>query len=188
MWRYKVSWTGGRIGSGVSVFHVGGATAVPDWTAANTAFRAWFNSIGTNMPNDVLFTFPSEVEKIDPATGALVEVVGIAAAASVQGSDASTQWSAPAGRLVKWTTGVVVGGKRQIGHTFIVPTAAGAFTEGSVSSGVRTTDATAHAALILALDNAQADLRVWSRKQGVSTHVTSGATLQRPTVLRSRND
>lgn len=186
--RYKVGWTGGRIGAGVSVFNLGIAGAEPVWASVNTAFRDWYQALAPSIPNDVILTFPFESESFDPATGELQEVVSIPQAASVQGTDSNTSWSASAGRVVRWSTGVVVSGRRLYGKTFIVPSGAGAFSEGSVNSGTRGTDQTAHAALLNALEFAQANLMVYSRTHGVAEAVQGGATLARPTTLRSRND
>lgn len=187
-WRYKVLWSGGRIGSGVSVFTIGAGPTEPTWAAVNTAFRNWFTAIAVNVPNDVSWTFPVESESFNPMTGGLETVVPIPQAAGLVGGDASAQWAAPAGRMVRWNTGSVVGGRRLIGKTFIVPSAAGSFNEGSVTTGVRTADATAHTALLSALTAAGGELRIWSRKHGSAVPVTGGATLARPTTLRSRND
>lgn len=187
-WRYKVGWTGGRIGSGVSVFVIGAGTTQPTWSAVNTAFRGWFVALSSFVPNDVSWTFPVESESFNPSDGVLEEVVSIPQAAGLTASDAGTTWSAPAGRIVRWNTGNVVAGRRLIGKTFIVPSSGAAFSEGSIAGSVRTSDGTAHGALLTGLQAAGGELRIWSRKHGVAVPVTGGATLARPTTLRSRND
>ena len=114
--------------------------------------------------------------------------VSIPQRASISGSDSSTTWSAPTGRIVKWSTGAVVAGRRLTGHTYLVPSSPSAFAEGSINTTVVLSDATAHAALITALAATTAPLAVWSRTHGQVGVVQGGATLSRPTVLRSRND
>lgn len=187
-WRYKVGWTGGRIGAGVSIFTIGAGPTEPTWASVNTAFRNWYTAIAPSVPNDVVWTFPFESESFNPSTGELETVVAIPQAASVAGGDNATGWAAPAGRMVRWSTGNVVAGRRLYGKTFIVPSSVLAFTEGSVNSATRGTDATAHTALVSALTAAGGELRVYSRTHGVAVPVTAGATQARPTTLRSRND
>lgn len=187
--QYVVNWTGGRVGFGASVFMIGvSSPAGMNWANVNTAFGNWFTALRGSIPDNITITFPFEVKTFDEATGALTGVFSIPQRASITGSDASNAWSSSAGRVVKWSTGQVVGGRRLSGHTYIVPCGSNAFTEGSVSSSVITSDAAGHAALLAALATESAPLVVWSRKHGVEKLVTGGATLSRPTTLRSRND
>lgn len=187
--QYVVSWTGGRIGSGASVFHLGVSTPTGmDWAAVNTAFGNWYTAIRALVPNEVTWNFPFEVKTFDEATGNLTGVFPIPQRASIAGTDSTSVWSSSAGRVVKWSTGQVVGGRRLSGHTYIVPSSAAAFLEGSVAGTTITTDAAAHTALVAALAAQSAPLVVWSRKHGAEKLVTGGATLPRPSTLRSRND
>lgn len=187
--QYTVGWTGGRIGTGASVFHIGvSSPAGINWANVNTAFGAWYTALRTSVPNDVTWTFPFEVKTIDEATGALTGVASIPQRAPIVGTGTDAAWSAATGRVVKWSTGQVVGGRRLAGHTYIVPCTNNAFNEGSVNGTTIGTDGTAHAALIAALATESAPLVVWSRTHGAEALVTGGATLARPTSLRSRND
>jgi hypothetical protein len=187
--QYVVQWTGGRIGLGASVFHIGvSSPAGMNWANVNTAFGAWFTALRASTPNEVSWTFPFEVKTIDEATGALTGVFSIPQRASITGQDASTNWSSSSGRVVKWSTGAVVGGRRLSGHTYLVPSGGSAMSEGSVQNTIITSDGLAHAALISSLAAESAPLVVWSRAHGAEALVTGGATLARPSTLRSRND
>lgn len=187
--QYVVSWAGGRIGAGASVFNLAAPTpSAINWANINTAFGAWFTAIRGTVPDNISWTFPFEVKTFDEITGALVGVYAIPQRAGIAGSDGAAAWSAATGRVVKWTTGEVVGGRRLAGHTYIVPSSSAAFNEGSVTSGVITSDGAAHTALLAALLAESAPLVVWSRKHGAARLASGGATLPRTSTLRSRND
>lgn len=187
MFEFVAQWNGSRIGTGFSVFHLLGSEFTGSAAAVSTAIRTWFQGMQSTIPDDVTISFPSEVQEKDQATGALLDIVAITPAATVTGSFSSS-YPANSGTVTKWSTGLVVNGRRLNGRTFLVPRA-GCFTvNGNVDGTVITADATRNATLITALTTAGNPLGVWSRTGGTIREVTSGATLVRPSTLRSRND
>lgn len=187
MYEFRANWTGGRIGQGVTVFHFEEGNDLFDANDVATAFRSWFNGMKTFIPDDVTITFPTELKKINPVTGDATEVRTVTPQAPVVGTD-SIVFAAPAGRIVKWQTNAFNAGRRLVGRTFLVPSSGCFTTSGSVSSSAITQDATHHSDLINDLAAADALLVIWSRKNGTTGVVASGATQERPTTLRSRND
>jgi len=185
---YRVQWTGGRIGEGFTVLHLGISGAGVPMAPVNTAIRNWFTALRATIPDDVNWVFPTEMRQFDEATGTLESVLPIPQATGLAGS-AGGAYLSGVGRLVKWTTGSVVNGRRLVGHTYLVPSVASAGTDlGSISPTVITSDNVAHAALIAALAAESAPLVVWSRTGGTEAIVSSGSTLSRPTTMRRRND
>lgn len=188
---YRPQWSGSRIGSGFTVFNLEGTESTTSETAENaaTAIRAWFNSLIATIPNDVSITFPGEMLVTNAATGELESVLPVTPPTGIVG-DYSGAYAANAGRLVRWQTGAVLGGRRITGRTFLVPSG-GVFTDGgNVGNSVIDSDAIAHAALLTAL-GASCPLLVVAKgtvTPVVPIPVVSGATLPRPTNLRSRND
>jgi hypothetical protein len=185
---YSVQWTGGRIGTGFTNFHVV-EFADAEVNTLGPAIRTWFNAIKGTVASNVTWTFPAEVRKYDTETGTLLEALPVTPEASLAASG-SGSYNAAAGRLVRWQTGSIVAGRRLIGRTFIVPTSNTGFgTNGEVSSSTISTDNTAHGVLLGALNSGDfKGLAVWSKTAGVARRINSGATLQKATVLRSRND
>lgn len=187
MFEYSPQWTGSRIGNGATVLHMLGSDFTGSAAAVTSAIRAWFQGMQSSIPDDVTISFPSEVFEKDAATGELLDVLTITPPATVTGSFSSS-YPANAGCVVKWSTGIVVNGRRLNGRTFLVPRA-GIFTiNGNVDGAVIAADATRHATLISALTAAGNPLGVWSRTHGTIREVSGGATLVRPSSLRSRND
>lgn len=185
MLQYRARWSGGRIGSGYSVFNVDGAIG-NDLQGVADEIRLWFSSRSSALPNDVTISFEAEVKELTVA-GNLISIGAVTAPGSVTGGY-SGDWSSSSGRVVRWTTADVVGGRRLIGHTFLVPSAQFTDSSGSVLAGTISADATAHAALIAGLSGNGTPLVVWSRRYATTGEVTLGQTLARPVSLRSRND
>lgn len=187
MLQYRYQWNGARIGQGLSVFNLLGTDFTGNINAANTALRTWFNTIRTGIPDDVTITPPSEVLQINDEDGVLQDVQGLTALGSVTGQSTAA-FSANAGRVVRWNTPVVVGGRRLFGRTFIVPSVGVFNNTGNVDSTTITSDAAAHATLISSLATNGLPLGVWSRKNGSIHEVNNGVTLTRPSTLKTRND
>lgn len=188
---YRPQWSGSRIGQGFTVFNLNGtdASTSTEINAAAAAIRKWFQSFQATIPDDVTISFPSEILVKDPSTMELEGVKAVTAPANVTGSFSSS-YAANAGRLVKWQTGQVLGGRRITGRTFLVPSGGIFDVNGNVSGTVIGTDATAHTTLLSEL-TASIPLVVVAKgtvTDYVPVAVTSGATLGRPTNLRSRND
>ena len=185
MLEYRARWAGGRVGSGYSVFHTDGDLS-DDLQGVADEIRGWFSARAVALPNDITLTFEPEIKELSLA-GALQGIGGITAPTPVAGQY-SGDFSAAAGRIVRWTTGLVNQGKRLIGHTYLVPSGGVTGPDGNILSGTVTADATAHAALVTGLNSNGTPLVVWSRRFAATGAVTQGQTLVRPVSLRSRND
>nr|CRY97353.1 hypothetical protein [uncultured prokaryote] len=202
MFQYVPTWTGNRIGSGATVLNfinVDEETTSYDDVAAQV--QVWFESMSNFMPDDTRIQFPREMREIDPATGALIGFISVSALTDVVG-ESNSVFPAGSGRVVRWGTGSVVGNRRAIGHTYLVPSAGCYTTGGDVQASTILADATAHSSFLSGLVAFGAELAVWSRpfagdpeatppkpaRTGVASAVTSGQTLIRPTALRTRND
>lgn len=190
--QYAPQWSGGRIGSGVSVFNLNNAVdGVYNQDAVATAIRAWFENRKIALPNDVTIRYPTEMKVIATATGELVDILPVAGLPSTVGTSTGV-WANGMGRVVRWTTGEVVNGHRVKGHTYLVPSADVYENNGDIYAATIAADNVAHGNLLTALSEAAAPLGVWTRPVsgggGAMSTVITGATLGRPSGLRTRND
>lgn len=187
IFEYSVQWSGARIGSGASVMHAG--TDEPSTILAQ-AFAAkvntFFGAIAKYLPNVITIQFPNEV-KVFEGNGTLIGVETITAPPQVNATG-TAPFINGAGGCVRWNTGAVAGGRRIVGRTFIVPMVSDAFQTGNTKA---TTQGDFNTAINGYLANSTGvDLRpaVWAKSQSLAYPITSGALLNRPSTLRTRND
>lgn len=181
--RIRVTWSGsGVVGPGLTTFFFTQPTG-----ALPSAVRTFFSSLAALFPPSVTIQVPNNGDLIDEATGALAGTwtVGSTPAAVVGSSAGAFQLGV--GAQVRWRTAGIVGGRRSVGSTFLVPATGGAFdTDGTLQSTSVTLIQNAANALIVASPN----LAVWSRPKGIRSgvaHVVTAATVpDRPSWLRSR--
>lgn len=185
MLEYRAIWTGARVGTGYSVFHMDGGAPQPKQDIADE-IRLWFSARAAALPNDITVNFDSEVKELSLA-GNLLDVHPVTPPTAVAGSN-SANWSAASGRVVRWNTSTVNNGKRLIGHTFLVPSVEVYGNDGNVLPATIAADAPVHAALISGLSSNGTPLVVWSRRYAATGDVVTGTTLARPVSLRTRND
>ena len=188
VFEYTVQWTGGRIGLGFTNWHIHESGA-DNLAAISTAIRTWYDAVNNTIPNSITNTFPAEVKVLDESTGTLENAVPVTPLSPLTGGGSGT-YSANTGRLVRWNTGEVAGGRRITGRTFLVPNIGTAFdSSGSVAASTLSTDNTAHAALLAATQAGDfPQLVVWSKKNGSVHFIRQGVTLAKATTLRRRND
>lgn len=184
---YVVRWAGARVGAGASVFHfqsvAGSAAAQP---LAN-AVRAMFFSLIAAFPDDISFSFDSEVRELSEA-GALLAAYPITAPPTTGGSS-SAAFASGTGLMVRHNTGVILGGKRVRGRTFMVPVSSASFTtNGDVLASTVSAFNAAFATLITAANGVGAPFSVWSRANAAIVPVVSSATQVRPSTMKTRND
>ena len=183
---YRAIWSVPRGGTGYSVFHFVDAVDSSDAQGQANAVRAFFDGIKNVIPNDVTFTFDPEVKVLNSA-GVLIDVIPVTVPTGVVGANES-EWAGASGFRVDWATGVIAGGRRLAGRTYIVPSAANVFdASGNITSSAISYVQTAAAALITAAST-HGVLGVWSRKNGTTAPVTSGRVAPKGAVLRSRRD
>lgn len=178
--RYRVVWTGGPGGTGLSTFfsEPAAATALAD-------IRAFFNAIASLWPGAITWTFPNSGDQIESATGKLTGGWTQAAAAPVTGGNGASSYASGVGSRVVWETNTILDGRRLKGSTFLTSMATIAYqSDGTLDPGVIATVGGAAATLV-----ATNSLVVWSRpRAGLSGYgsVEGYSIPDRVTSLRSR--
>lgn len=158
-----------------------------DTVAADDAVAlvgAFWNGVDSLIGSDANWSTQSDVEVVDEATGALLEVFPTTPQSGVGGGGAGVM-SIASQALVRWRTGQIVGKRELRGRTFIPFVAATANSNGFLSSAAQTTIQTAASALVA---SATAPLWVWSRTHGVAHPVVSSSVWQQWAILRTRRD
>ena len=179
---------------GISTFYTAEAATVPD---LNPALRTMFNSWASVVPGGFTWQFPASCDIINSDTGALVGTFTPAAQTPVA-STGTGGYEAPCGAQVAWKTSGIVGGRRTVGRTYIVPITAGnGTTSGVISSGCQSTIQNAANTFVSAVDHG-----IWSRpvvadpshsppiagRGGAFNTVTAAQVNTKFVVLRSRRD
>lgn len=183
---YTVRWNGGRIGLGASVFHFGGTDSPSAAFAAANAIRSFFDTIKPLLPNTIQITPDPEIRNMT-AAGVLTSVVSFTPPATVVGTGTGA-WTNGSGGMIRWTTASVVGGRRLLGRTFIVPLNGSSFTGGNLTSAAIGSIVAAGNTLQSAMTANGTPLQVWSKKNAVTSDVIGNAVPSRPSTLRTRND
>ena len=185
-------------GEGVSRFHWVGPEgldiAPADVTAVHTALHAFYAVVAQNAAHSITYAIQPEARILDEQTGELVAAVNQEGTlADIPSLGVATGYPAGAGARINWHTGVVVGGRRIRGATFLVPLQAAAFTQqGSLSGNVQQGLIAAAATLNGALQSAGCNLIVYRRPpKGATTGGVAALTQawtigSRPAMLRSR--
>jgi len=184
MKRLRVAWTGsGVTGPGVSTFY---STAVGVVGMADDV-EAFFGAAPLLFPANVTITIPSGGDLIESTTGALSGSWNDpGTGGTVQGTN-SGDYAQGVGMQVRWRTDGIVGGRRVVGSTFIVPIPGANFnTDGTLDNADVTAMTTRATTLIGAMDG----FVIWSRpipgRAGVASAVVSASVPDRPSWLRSR--
>lgn len=157
--RLRVTWSGFPVvGDCVSTFYSRSSTP----TGFPGAVRSFFSSVAGLALPAVTITVPNSGDVISDVDGSLQGVwVDGTAPAAVVGTNTG-DFAKGVGAQVRWHTDGVVGGRRVVGSTFIVPLAGGIFdTDGTLDATYVTALKTAGDALI----TSQTDLAIWSRPQ-----------------------
>lgn len=181
MYRVRTAITGGQGGPSLSTLHfnvVGGLTAAN----AVAATATFWTALRTRISNQLTMTVESDVATIDIATG---QVTGITATAGavVTGNDAGDPAPWATQGLIRWRTGIYVGGREIRGRTFI-PGVTDTSTPLGVPSAAYLTDLNAAAAALIA--NAVSDLEVYSPARREAAPAVLGQTWTNFASLRSR--
>lgn len=197
----RTTWAGLQGGPGITQMAIesdppGGFIDATQAQTVVNAVRSFWQSIATDIPNDVSLTVQPLIDFYVTATG---ELGGPIAAptppTAVTGSSAGA-YSAASGGKIKLTTAGIKNNRRVRGAIFLVPLATGAYdTNGSVASALGTSVGSAFATLKTALTALNLQLGVWSRPIGTppgvggSFHaVTSVSVPSKVAVLRGRRD
>lgn len=183
---YVVRWSGARIGTGATVLHFASIAGPAGAQQIADAVRAFFFSRAISFPNDISFNYDAEVKEL-ANDGTLLQVYPVTPPVNHAGTGAGA-WVNGSGRLVRLTTGSIIGGRRLYGRIFLVPSIDFTDTSGNVLGGTVTADKTALNAMMAAVAASGSVLSVWSRKYGAVAPVTTADTQTRPVTLRTRND
>lgn len=173
--------TGTQGGSGISTFYGAfGTDITPD-------LNTFWGSIKALFSDEVSVQVPPNGDVIDESTGLLTGAWTGGTSTTNVGTTHSA-YPAGTGAFIKWNTGVVVGGHRVVGRTFIAPILANSFdTNGTLTSGVVTI--IQNAANVLA---ATGRVSVWHRPPvigspgGSLAGIVSATVPDKTTSLRSR--
>lgn len=114
MGRIRVSWTGFPGAPGVNTFYA------TDPLSAVGPLHTFYDAIKTLLPANVTIQVPGDGDEINDANGALVGTWTTTAPAAVVGGPGSS-YSAPVGTVVDFLTNTVIGRRRVMGRSFIVP-------------------------------------------------------------------
>lgn len=158
----------------------GSATSAQD---AVNAVQTFWSSIAANISNLLSWEVLGDVPIIDDSDGSLDGSWAVTNAIGA-GTNAGQLLPRQANGIVRWETGVVVGGRRLRGHTFVPgPTESLNDAPGVPVAGY------AGALTIngnLLIGDAGNELRVWSRKNGTSLPATFALGLSYWATQRSR--
>jgi hypothetical protein len=179
---------------GLHTTYWNGASSTPvqaDATDVAARVRAFWNSLAGQMANALVIAPVAGVDILDQTTGALVGGLNSGSLASVTGSGTGSLPSATM-LLLKYGTGVIVGGRRLQGRSFIGPVSTAVNTGGNPTAASATALVTAAAFLTSGATASQ--LVVWHRPSvaapagGSVAPVTIFGTAIEFAVLRSRRD
>lgn len=183
MWRLRAVWSGaGVVGPGVSTFY-SLDTAVGFPAAVRAAFEAWKSL----FPPAVTITVPNNGDVIDAATGELTGVWTEGSAPAPVVGTGTGVYARGVGAQVRWRTPGIVGGRRVVGSTFLVPMVTLGFdTDGTLGAGAITTIQTGAAAYLAGTPGALIWSRPTSSRAGATSLISSYTVPDRPSWIVSR--
>ena len=184
MFRVRTTFTGVTGSPWLSTFYFDSETSGTAQQAATAAGTFW-GAVDAFMDNSITWATEPDVAIVNAATGNVTSAVGIT---PVIGSGAATSDPLPYANqgLVRWLSGVYVGGRQIRGRTFVP-----GICENSVgaSGTLGATEVAAFTAAGTALiADANADLEIWSPTLGQSVTASIATTWSQFAVLRSRRD
>lgn len=193
--QFRVTWTGGPSAPGLSVFNTeSNGTGNPE--AAAAAIADFFADLSYAIPDDYTLEVQNAVPLFFEGTGQLsgeIVVPSSSMPSAVAGTGSSTYMNG-VGARVDWATGVIRGGRRVVGRTFLVPVHSGVMdSDGNVNAAFVSAVGVAGDALISALDASGFPLVVWSRPSedlpvGDLSPVIAPNPSSKPAILRGRRD
>lgn len=182
--RLRCTWGGtGITGPGLSTFYQTTAGSV-GWADDVLTF---FNVASVFYPSGLTLTVPSSGDEIDSATGALTGTWSEPGTGGTDTATGSGPWAAGVGMQVRWRTSGIVGGRRVVGSTFIVPIMAAFYDSAGTISNTDLATVQGRADALIA---AHPNLVIWSRptptRAGTFNEIESATVPDRVSWLRSR--
>ena len=128
-------WTGFAGQPGYSKFRFEGTLDSAGASSAADHVKTFLNSCSLHIPSSVVIT-PAATAQVYETDGTLSAEVAITPAVTAVAGLAAGVYSAPSGVAVNWLTGVIHGGHKVRGRTFIVPLSGSAYdaTDGSIGT------------------------------------------------------
>lgn len=168
-------------GPGVNTFYVNTIPADLD------AFQTFYDAIKAGIPSSCDVQVLNENVKLNTTTGALEGGYSVAALPKIDCTGGGV-YASGVGYTVRWLTGVVVEGRRLIGHTYVVPLVGSAFdADGTPADAFQTTVTNAGVALIA---DCSGTFGVWHRPvnelNGSWVSAEGALVPARPAFLSSR--
>lgn len=197
------SWTGTSGGPGVTQLYFedleNDAVSASQAQSAVDAVRAFWNSVATYLPDEIVLTVSTTVDGYNPADGQLTGTVTAATPPASVGGTSTLNYAMAAGAKINLHTGDIRNGRRVKGSIYLVPaTVAALGPTGIVSSAARTAINSAGTTMKNAFVTAGCRLIVWSRplkdangtviRDGASNVLTSFETSEKCAILRGRRD
>lgn len=116
--RIRVTWSGTPVvGPGVSTFYLE-SSVTAGWPAALVAL---YTALKNYVPTGVSWTIPNVVDILDEATGELTGSNTPGGGGTVLSSGGAVDYKPGVGGRLRWGTDGIVGGRRVVGTTFLVP-------------------------------------------------------------------
>lgn len=181
--RLRCTWGGSPVvGPGLSTFY---------WSTTEDGgpddVLAFFNTSPLLYPSGLTVTVPAGGELIEDTTGELAGTWSQPGTGGVATGTETGSYAKGVGMQVRWPTGGIVGGRKVVGSTFLVPIAGSLFdTDGTIDTAVVSAMQTQADALLAAIPS----LRILSRPKGLragSSHaITSAVIPDRTSWLRTR--
>jgi len=182
MLRIRTAGTGSAAGVPyLSTMYFTGSTQTEADSAA-AAVRAFWLAIQVRMLTGIQMQVESQVLVIDPGTGQPTNAF-TTSTASVAGTGSGSALPTSNQGLVRWSTGVFIGGRQVRGRTFLPYVPVSENSGGRPIAGYVTAVAAAAATLVSVTSP---EMVVWSRTHGVQPGVTGGSVWSEFAVLRSR--
>lgn len=185
LYRIRIGYSGTPVnGPSVSTFHF--ASEVQEPQDAVDSLSSVFDQWKTNMVSQLTMFAEPEVETINPVNGELVGLTAITPWTKTGSVGSASALPNATMALVRWRTGVFIGGKEVRGRTFLPGFASGYVTADGNVPTAQITSVTAGANIWRdAGDNASV---VYSRVHGVAHPIISASCWNEYATLRSRRD
>lgn len=182
MWRVRTVFTGVQGSPWVNTAYFDQSTGTPG--DAVTAVATFWGVVDGLIDNEVDWATQSDVETVDEDTGnvtAVTQVTPQTGTGAVSGDALPFATQA----LIKWRTGLYIGGREVRGRWFIPGLTETACDNGRLSSAAA---ATIQGAVNGYVASVGVDPVIWSRVHGVAPNIDTGTVWTEFAVLRSRRD
>ena len=182
IYRVRTAWTGGPGGNELTTFWFSQSSPFTAQDAVNAAATFWSGGLASSISNAYTWTVEGEVAVVDPGTGQITTIES-ATGDSGNGGSSSEQLPPMTQALVRWRTGIWLGGRQLLGRTFIPGLTEPANDNGNLAGDVR--DDIINAAVTM-LDDSAASFGVYSPKNLTWRAATSSAVNTGFAFLNSR--